>query len=88
MPTVHPLPVNPTTGQQPLGALRGSISSGGQSSSGGVNREVLKQLQDVAWSDEEVGHGLHTNGGTSVCMLDHVTRLAGFVHTSRRARAC
>lgn len=61
MPSVHPLPVNPTTGQQPLAALRsfGGSShshshSHSQSSAGGVNREVLKQLQDVAWSDEEV----------------------------------
>jgi CCR4-NOT transcription complex subunit 4 len=56
MPSVHPLPVNPTTGQQPLAALRFGTSNTNQisTSSGGVNREILKQLQDVAWSDEEV----------------------------------
>jgi CCR4-NOT transcription complex subunit 4 len=52
MPTVHPLPVNPTTGQQPLAALRGAL--GGGTSSSGVNRDILKGLQDVAWSDDEV----------------------------------
>lgn len=28
---------------------------------GGVNREVLKGLQDVAWSDDEVSDGLAWN---------------------------
>lgn len=58
MPTVHPLPVNPTTGQQPLASLR---SVGATHSPSGVNREILKGLQDVAWSDEEVSVG---GGGT------------------------
>ncbi|KAL1406823.1 transcriptional repressor general negative regulator of transcription subunit 4 [Vanrija albida] len=59
MPTVHPLPVNPTTGQQPLASLRSAFGGSGtpvassSSGSGGVNRETLKQLQDVAWSDDE-----------------------------------
>lgn len=58
-PSLHPLPVNPTTGQQPLaslgssrsGALPPSASAGGSS---GVSRETLKSLQDVYWSDDEV----------------------------------
>lgn len=54
MPTIHPLPVNPTTGQQPLASLRSYSGSNNQTAAGGVNREVLKQLQDVAWSDDEV----------------------------------
>jgi hypothetical protein len=29
--------------------------SGAGSGSGGVNRETLKGLQDVVWSDDEVG---------------------------------
>lgn len=58
LPSLHPLPANPTTGQQPLATLGGRsiigpppLSAGG---GGGVNREVLKGLQDVAWSDDEV----------------------------------
>lgn len=60
VPALYPLPANPTTGQPAIGAIgsRGvssvlpATASGG---SGGVNREVLKGLQDVAWSDDEVG---------------------------------
>lgn len=57
----HPLPNNPTTGQQPLASLgsRSASSStvplSGAAGGGGVSREVLKGLQDVAWSDDEVG---------------------------------
>ena len=58
--SAHPLPVNPTTGQQPLASLGGvRVSSGsgstpGMSVGGGVSRDTLKVLQDVAWSDDEV----------------------------------
>ncbi|KAL7424105.1 transcriptional repressor general negative regulator of transcription subunit 4 [Cryptotrichosporon argae] len=52
---IHPLPVNPTTGQQPLANLRSVASAPPASAAGGggVSRDVLKQLQDVAWSDDE-----------------------------------
>ncbi|WVW82956.1 hypothetical protein I302_104971 [Kwoniella bestiolae CBS 10118] len=57
LPSLHPLPANPTTGQQPLGTTLGSrgISAvaPASGSSGGVNRETLKSLQDVYWSDDE-----------------------------------
>ncbi|ORY24964.1 hypothetical protein BCR39DRAFT_545379 [Naematelia encephala] len=57
LPSLHPLPVNPTTGQIPLASL-GSRSLAGPppasaSGGGGVSREVLKGLQDVVWSDDE-----------------------------------
>jgi hypothetical protein len=60
LPSLHPLPVNPTTGQQPAQPVsaRGSGSGPPPASAaggGGVNREVLKGLQDVVWSDDEVG---------------------------------
>lgn len=32
---------------------------------GGVNREVLKGLQDVAWSDDEVSDGLSWDSTTA-----------------------
>ena len=54
LPSLHPLPNNPTTGQAPLATLRGpppATAAGG----GGVSRETLKGLQDVYWSDDEVG---------------------------------
>ncbi|WWC89906.1 uncharacterized protein L201_004835 [Kwoniella dendrophila CBS 6074] len=56
LPSLHPLPANPTTGQQPFATLgsRGISSVAPASgSSGGVNRETLKTLQDVVWSDDE-----------------------------------
>ncbi|WVQ98824.1 hypothetical protein IAU59_005955 [Kwoniella sp. CBS 9459] len=89
LPSLHPLPANPTTGQQPLTTLSGRSSSStalynshlntstystqygngyshtmhsthaqsvpptNSSASGGVNRETLKGLQDVYWSDDE-----------------------------------
>lgn len=34
----------------------GSTVGGSGGGSGGVNRETLKGLQDVVWSDDEVGH--------------------------------
>jgi hypothetical protein len=39
-------------------AVGSTVGSGGGSGagSGGVNRETLKGLQDVVWSDDEVGH--------------------------------
>ncbi|WRT67246.1 uncharacterized protein IL334_004213 [Kwoniella shivajii] len=55
-PSLHPLPANPTTGQQPFATLgsRGISSVAPASgSSGGVNRETLKSLHDVYWSDDE-----------------------------------
>jgi hypothetical protein len=75
--SVHPLPANPTTGQQPSASFAArSISTSMAASSisvplasaaggGGVNREVLKGLQDVAWSDDEV---------SAVASLNMVTR--------------
>ncbi|ORX39960.1 hypothetical protein BD324DRAFT_246136 [Kockovaella imperatae] len=56
--SIHPLPVNPTTGQQPLASLGGvrvSSTSGNVASGsvGGVSRDTLKGLQDVVWSDDE-----------------------------------
>ena len=56
-PSLHPLPANPTTGQQPQVTLGSRGLAGPPPSSslgGGVNREVLKGLTDVAWSDDEV----------------------------------
>jgi hypothetical protein len=60
LPSLHPLPNNPTTGQQPFASLsRGVAGAGAPPASaaggGGVNRETLKGLQDVMWSDDEVG---------------------------------
>lgn len=61
--SLHPLPANPTTGQQPsanFGARSVSAASSmsvplaSAAGGGGVSREVLKGLQDVAWSDDEV----------------------------------
>jgi hypothetical protein len=39
-------------------AVGSTVGGGGGSGagSGGVNRETLKGLQDVVWSDDEVGH--------------------------------
>ncbi|WWC69327.1 uncharacterized protein I206_103265 [Kwoniella pini CBS 10737] len=56
LPSLHPLPANPTTGQQPfttLGSRGISAVAPASGSSGGVNRETLKTLQDVYWSDDE-----------------------------------
>nr|XP_019002085.1 CCR4-NOT transcription complex subunit 4 [Kwoniella mangroviensis CBS 8507]OCF65546.1 CCR4-NOT transcription complex subunit 4 [Kwoniella mangroviensis CBS 8507] len=57
LPSLHPLPANPTTGQQPftttLGSRGISAVAPASGSSGGVNRETLKSLQDVYWSDDE-----------------------------------
>ncbi|KAK4689748.1 CCR4-NOT transcription complex subunit 4, partial [Tremellales sp. Uapishka_1] len=54
LPALYPLPPNPTTGQQSsLSAIGTRGTSATPSSSGGVNREVLKGLQDAAWSDDE-----------------------------------
>jgi CCR4-NOT transcription complex subunit 4 len=64
LPSLHPLPVNPTTGQQPMQPISARGSGGGPSGGvppasaaggGGVNKETLKGLQDVVWSDDEVG---------------------------------
>ncbi|WWD16013.1 hypothetical protein CI109_100438 [Kwoniella shandongensis] len=63
-PSLHPLPANPTTGQQPLASLGGGGGSGrigggysaappASASSGGVSRDTLKGLQDVYWSEDE-----------------------------------
>lgn len=65
LPSLHPLPANPTTGQQPLATLGGRGIAGppplSAAGGGGVNREVLKGLQDVAWSDDEVGLSFRIN---------------------------
>ncbi|KAK8869719.1 hypothetical protein IAR55_000287 [Kwoniella newhampshirensis] len=62
LPSLHPLPANPTTGQQPLASLGGggggrgggySTAAPASASSGGVSRETLKGLQDVYWSEDE-----------------------------------
>ena len=56
--SLHPLPNNPTTGQQPLANLGGRGLAGpppaSSTGSGGVSRETWKGLQDVVWSDDEV----------------------------------
>ena len=58
LPSIHPLPPNPTTGHQPLASLGGTRSTlhppPASASSAGVSRETLKSLQDVYWSDDEV----------------------------------
>lgn len=58
LPALYPLPANPTTGQPAIAAIgsRGvsSVLPANAAGGGGVNREVLKGLQDVAWSDDEV----------------------------------
>ncbi|WVR05135.1 hypothetical protein IAU60_002147 [Kwoniella sp. DSM 27419] len=51
-PSVHPLPVNPNTGHPSMSGY-GARSSPANASNGGVNRETLKGLQDVYWSDDE-----------------------------------
>ncbi|OXG21530.1 CCR4-NOT transcription complex subunit 4 [Cryptococcus neoformans Tu401-1] len=57
LPSIHPLPPNPTTGHQPLASLGGTRSTlhppPASASSAGVSRETLKSLQDVYWSDDE-----------------------------------
>ena len=60
LPSLHPsLPANPTIGQSSYGAIGGRSNAGPPPASaaggGGVNRETLKGLQDVVWSDDEVG---------------------------------
>jgi hypothetical protein len=58
LPSLHPLPNNPTTGQQPFASLSRGIGGAPPASAaggGGVHRETLKALQDVMWSDDEVG---------------------------------
>ncbi|RXK38595.1 hypothetical protein M231_04101 [Tremella mesenterica] len=55
-PPLHPLPVNPTTGQQPaasLGGFRAGPPPASAAGGGGVSRDVLKGLQDVIFSDDE-----------------------------------
>lgn len=58
LPSIHPLPPNPTTGYQPLASLGGTRSTlhppPASTSGAGVSRETLKSLQDVYWSDDEV----------------------------------
>jgi hypothetical protein len=39
-----------------VGSTVGGGGGGSGAGSGGVNRETLKGLQDVVWSDDEVGH--------------------------------
>ena len=66
LPSLHPsLPQNPTTNMASssssyfssgAGRAVGSTVGGSGGGSGGVNRETLKGLQDVVWSDDEVGH--------------------------------
>lgn len=58
LPSLHPLPNNPTTGQQPFASLSRGVGGAPPASAaggGGVHRETLKGLQDVMWSDDEVG---------------------------------
>jgi hypothetical protein len=69
LPSLHPsLPQNPTTNMasssssyfssgagRAVGSTVGA-SGGSGAGSGGVNRETLKGLQDVVWSDDEVSH--------------------------------
>lgn len=54
LPSLHPLPNNPTTGQAPLAGLRAGPPPASAAGGGGVSRETLKGLQDVYWSDDEV----------------------------------
>ncbi|KAK1924874.1 transcriptional repressor [Papiliotrema laurentii] len=53
LPSLHPLPNNPTTGQAPLAGLRAGPPPASAAGGGGVSRETLKGLQDVYWSDDE-----------------------------------
>jgi hypothetical protein len=39
-----------------VGSTLGQASGPGSGTGGGVNRETLKGLQDVVWSDDEVSH--------------------------------
>nr|ODN87984.1 CCR4-NOT transcription complex subunit 4 [Cryptococcus depauperatus CBS 7841] len=50
LPLLHPLPPNPTTGQQPLPSLSSRYV---QPPSGRVTRDILKSLQDIYWSDDD-----------------------------------
>jgi CCR4-NOT transcription complex subunit 4 len=70
LPSLHPsLPQNPNTASgmasssstyfssgagRAVGSTVGGSSGPGGSGAGGVNRETLKGLQDVVWSDDEV----------------------------------
>lgn len=54
--TTYPLPLNPSTGQQPFSGMssRNGPPPASNTGAGGVSRDTLKSLQDVAWSDDEV----------------------------------
>ena len=59
LPSLHPsLPQNPTAGSSSFGSGGRSLGSAAVASSanagGSVNRDTLKGLQDVVWSDDEV----------------------------------
>lgn len=56
LPSLHPLPNNPTTGQAPPASFssRSGPPPASAAGGGGVSRETLKGLQDVYWSDDEV----------------------------------
>jgi len=68
-----------------VGSTLGAASGPGSGTGGGVNRETLKGLQDVVWSDDEVSH-VHVHVGDWWFDTSYKSNLRYSLEKNRRLR--